>query len=103
VKRLAVIGGLAAVGAVVAKKLRRGRDAGSHEHAWGDDTVSAEEPQPPTPAPPSEADPADREVESRLDDESKYERRLEEEEQSRAAAAERLRTDPPQPDSSDDG
>jgi hypothetical protein len=99
VKRLAVIGSLAAAGAFLVKKVRRGRD-GSEEHAWSAPEPDAAAPPPPTPAPPSDADRADREAASRLDDESAYERRLDDEEQTRAAAAERLRGDPPQ---SDDG
>ena len=101
-KRLAVIGSLAAAGAFLVRKARRGRD-GSEPHAWNTPEPDAAAPPPPaTPAPPSEADPADREAESRLDDQSAYERHLEDEEATRAAAAERLRADPPEPDSSDD-
>jgi hypothetical protein len=51
-------------------------------------------PPPPEPAPPSVADQADREIESRLDDESKYERFREDEERERAEAAMRLQADP---------
>lgn len=49
---------------------------------------------PVEPVPPAEADPADRERESRLDDETKYSRSLDEEERERAAAAARLQADP---------
>ena len=48
----------------------------------------------PEPAPAAEADPATREVESRSDDETKYERKLEAEIEERHAAAERLKNDP---------
>lgn len=51
-------------------------------------------PPPPEPVPPSRADQADREIESRLDDESKYERFREDEERERAEAAMRLQADP---------
>jgi hypothetical protein len=49
---------------------------------------------PAEPVPPLAAETTDRERESRLDDETKYERSLEAEERERAAAAARLRTDP---------
>ena len=51
-------------------------------------------PAPPAPKPAADADQSDREVESRLDDETKYDRFREQEEAARHAAAERLRNDP---------
>ena len=56
------------------------------------DTVA--HPGPVAPVPPAQADPVDREIESRLDDESKYDRFREAEERERAAVAARLQEDP---------
>ena len=66
------------------------------ESPWasGAATADAVPPPPPEPTPPSEADPVDREIESRLDPESKYERFREDEESERAEAAARLQADP---------
>lgn len=49
---------------------------------------------PPESAPAEEADPATREMESRRDDETKYERELESEMEERQQSAGRLRSDP---------
>jgi hypothetical protein len=102
-KRLAWMGGLAAAGTVLVRKLRsRGEERRSMD--TGDDfrTPAPASPPPPERTPPSEADPADREAESRLDPQSAYDRALEDEESERAAAAEALRADPPAPDTSDE-
>ena len=56
--------------------------------------TEAEAPAPRESAAAEEADPATREMESRLDDETKYERKLEAEIEERHAAAERLKNDP---------
>jgi hypothetical protein len=107
VRKIAVLGGLVALAAVARRALRRpaewhapslGPPAPPPEAA-GDAgpvvAVSAEPaPPPPEPKPPSEADQTDREIESRLDDETKYDRFREQEESARREAAERLRNDP---------
>ena len=108
-RKLVIFGGLAAVGAAAWRLLRRPTEwqepsfepaARSPASDWPAATASADVtetetvPPPPEPEPPSEADQADREIESRLDDETKYERSLEQEEAARHEAAERLRHDP---------
>jgi hypothetical protein len=63
----------------------------------GASTTGAPDVAPPPPAkpvPPAAADVADRESESRLDDESEYERSREDEERERAEAALRLQANP---------
>jgi hypothetical protein len=102
VKRLAVLGSLAAVGAVVVRKVRRGRgDEDAPDNAWSNAPTSTEPTEPPVPEVPSAADPGDREQESRSDEESAYERKLEGEQAARTAAAERLRSDPPEADTAE--
>ena len=63
--------------------------------------IGLPEPAPPAPvepAPAADADPAARDAESKLEDETKYERAAEEESAVRREAAERLRADPlPEP------
>ena len=69
-------------------------DAAAPPPAATTETTDVTPPPPPDPAPPSRADQADRESESRLDDESKYERFRQDEERERAEAALRLQADP---------
>ena len=106
VRKLAIFGGLAAIGAAVWRMFRRPAEwqepsfeptATSPAPAWDAAPAPAAietVPPPPEPEPPSEADQADREIESRLDDATKYERFLEQEEAARHEAAQRLRHDP---------
>lgn len=92
----------ALLGTAIALAVRRAvRPSAAPETAWPSPPeresvvdTSVERPAPVPPAPPGQADPADREIESRLDDETKYERFRESEERERAAAAARLQADP---------
>lgn len=88
VRRLLLLGGAAAA---LWAWLRRS----------GSDSTPAT-PAPPVPVPPppvepeaaSDADPTGREVESRLDEQTKYERAVDEEAEARRRAADQLRADP---------
>ena len=106
VRKLAIFGGLAAVGAAAWRALRRPTEWNEPSFAppstssgeWGaapGPSASVETiPPSPEPKPAAEADQTDREIESRADDETKYDRLREQEEAARREAAERLRNDP---------
>lgn len=102
-----MLGGLVALAAVARRALRRPPDweAPPLGHAGPLPEIESEgaaEPpgaapaaEPPSgPKAPSAAAPSDREAESRLDDETKYDRSREKEESARHETAERLRHDP---------
>ena len=96
-KILAVLSALA--GGVWFVRQRRQSDSWEQSYSSSAPTtsgtaVSSEFDPPPPTAPASEADPGTREVESRLDTETKYERELQSEIAERQSAAERLKDDP---------
>ena len=106
VRKLAVFGGLVAAAVAAWRAFRRPTEWNEPSFAPPPppspelDTVrepvgmTEAVPPPPEGKPSEEADQTDREIESRLDDETKYDRLREQEEAARHAAAERLRHDP---------
>lgn len=96
--RRLVAGALLGVFAGFAWRAVSGRSHGEEPLEWPAPTVtvppSTARPGPVDAAPPEQADPADREIESRLDEDLRYERLRDEEEAERAAAAARLRAEP---------
>lgn len=95
--RYLVLGGLLGTLLALALRALRGATSQGHEQTWQradspawDTDPTVTQPDPVDPVPPTEADPVDREIESRLDDESKYDRMREAEEEERAAVAARL-------------
>lgn len=106
-RKVAVIGGLVALAAVARRAFRQPAEwdappveplAPTRDAEFGQTYAAAPSaeaaPAAPEPKPAAEADQSDREIESRLDDETKYDRFREQEEAARHAAAERLRNDP---------
>jgi hypothetical protein len=92
VKRLLLLGG--ALAGLWAWLRGRRRDAVDAEAPASVTPITpTPPPPPPEPTPPADADPAVREAESRLDDETKFERAVEAEGEARHDAAERVKED----------